>query len=136
MQKSLWRLIWILNIFLSFNCLADDNADLTELNLNSRQFVISFPANPSTGYLWTIVSYDENRFHLIRSEYMTPNKINRIGAPGKMIYEFEVREAGTYPFSSKIKFRYARSWDKNSGIEKTAVITVRKSQQRPSVEIQ
>lgn len=117
-------------------CHAEKSTELKKLFMANNQFVISFPANPSTGYTWTIVYYDQRRFNLLKSEYVTPDKVKRIGAAGKMMYEFQVRDAGTFPFSSKIKFRYARPWDKNSGVDKTALITVRQPQRKPSVQIQ
>ncbi len=133
--KRLQLIFLISFLFVSF-AYADKSTELKKLSMANNQFVISFPANPSTGYTWTIVYYDQSRFNLLKSEYITPEKIKRIGAAGKMLYEFQVRESGTFPFSSKITFRYARPWDKNSGVNKTATITVRQPQRRPSVQIQ
>ena len=121
--------------FLSY-CDAQDPAELRRLYMNRNQFVITFPANPTTGYVWSIVSYDARQLHLIKSQYMTPDKTRRIGAAGKMVYEFEVLDSPTYPMMSVIKFKYARPWDKRHGIDKMAIVTVRKARQKPSVKIQ
>lgn len=135
MMQRIWQFFLVAGLLVATLCCADEGTELKKLYMSNNQFVISLPANPTTGYMWSIVYYDQSRFNLIRSEYMTPTKTKRIGAGGKMIYEFQVRNEGVFPFSSKIKFRYARPWDKSSGVDKTAVITVRQPQRKPSVEI-
>ncbi len=121
--------------FLSY-CDAQDPAELRKLEMNTNQFVITFPANPSTGYSWSIVSYNSKQLHLIKSQYMTPDKTRQIGAAGKMIYEFEVLDADVYPITSVIKFKYARPWDKSDSIDKTVIVSVKKARLKPSVKIQ
>ena len=109
---------------------------LEPLNLQNNQFMIAFPANPSTGYSWSIVSYDKTKLFLVSSQYMTPDKTRRIGAAGKMIYVFEVYDTPHYPMATRIQFRYARPWEIKGGIEKSAVVTMTQARQKPSVKIQ
>lgn len=118
------------------SCGAQDTSNLRRLSMANDQFLITFPANPTTGYEWKIISYDQRQLRLLKSQYMTPDKTKMMGAAGKMIYEFEIRDTAVYPVNSIILFQYARPWDQENSIFKTAVITVKKAQQKPSVKIQ
>lgn len=91
-------------------------AELGTVNLgpNQAEFVVTLPANATTGFQWEIVSYDKNLFTLISSEYL-PSNTNRIGAGGMMSFSFKINKLVSYPASSPIQFRYARSWEASTG---------------------
>ena len=122
-------------LLLSLNVCAEEE-DLQPLYMDKHEFAISFPANPTTGYLWSIVHYDQRILVLQKSEYMPPDHTKGIGAAGKMLYEFEFASSVQYPIQTVITFRYARPWDIQHGIVKKATISAKRGQQRPLIQIQ
>lgn len=104
----------VICLFLSFSALAHANGYLT-LNVNNQNpsFVITVPANPTTGFQWTVVHYNKNLFTLSHSMYERP-KTNLIGAGGQMHFTFMLKKGKTYPESTKIVLKYARSWEPGS----------------------
>lgn len=105
-------LIWG-SIFFS-SILFAANQSVVQLNPSQSKFTITLPANPTTGFQWTVQSYDKTLFCLINSEYNLP-KTKLIGAGGQMVFTFKKLKRKTYPKSSKIQFKYARSWEPKSG---------------------
>ena len=134
MFKKAWWMVWVMVWCLQVTCWADEA--LQPPNMANNEFAITFPANPTTGYTWSIVAYDQRLLVLRKSEYMTPDNTKLIGAAGKMLYEFELSRAVTYPLRTVITFRYARPWDEKNGIIKHAVISAKKPQHKPLVQIQ
>ncbi|MDP3562762.1 MAG: protease inhibitor I42 family protein [Legionellaceae bacterium] len=135
MNKSILGWMLIAGLFFTSISFATDT-QVIKLSSDRKQFQVIFPANPSTGYQWSILFYDKGKLNLITSQYMPPSKQEAIGAAGKMVYNFEVLESDVYPISTTIQFRYARSWDVTNSIRKDVVINVKKAQQKPSIKIQ
>lgn len=81
------------------------------------QFVVSLPSNPTTGYQWTVKSYDKNRLTLLTSRYVAP-KTKLIGAGGTMTFTFAPVAGKSFPKTTLMVFTYARPWDPSSGTQK------------------
>lgn len=81
-----------------------------------KHFKVILPANPSTGYQWSLVSYDKASFNLLKSNYEAPNT-QLIGAGGSMVFIFVPRSGKNYPAKTSMRFNYNRSWEKNGGQE-------------------
>ncbi len=104
------------------------NLDNTEASAASitltegqSQLQISLPANPTTGYRWTVISYDKSLFHLDTSKFLPPDS-KLIGAGGTMVFNFTILKQERYPKSSTLCFSYARLWEHKSGsLKKIAV---------------
>lgn len=83
---------------------------------NMDSFAIKLPANPSTGFEWTIQYYDKTILTLQKQAYQAI-KTARIGAGGEMIYCFARTNKALNSTSTTIIFRNARSWEPaSSGI--------------------
>ena len=92
------------------------HADPLTVNVDKKQssFVINLAANPTTGFQWTVVSYDKDLLTLSDSTYQKPNT-QLIGAGGHMLFTFTINKGKAYPKSTDLVFKYARPWEKNSG---------------------
>ncbi len=85
------------------------------------QFVVTLPANPTTGYQWTVKAYDKKILKIVSSHYIAP-KTKLIGAGGQMTFTFALNKNQSYPQATQMSFTYARSWEPKSGTEKHVTI--------------
>lgn len=93
---------------------ATANSDeLMNVNSNNPDFTISVPANPTTGFQWTVIDYDKALLNLTHSQYVKPNS-KLIGAGGVMKFTFDRNSGVAYPASTEITLKYARPWQANS----------------------
>lgn len=83
------------------------------INTKSSSFIIPLHANATTGYQWSLVSFDKDIFHLISSEYEQSNT-QLVGKGGMMVFRFALNKKQTYPQSSNFIFKYGRSWEPSS----------------------
>ena len=88
---------------------------------SSKKFVVSLPSNPTTGYQWTVTTYDKSILNMTGSQYIPPQK-KLIGAGGNMTFTFALIKGKSYPQSTKMLFTYARAWDPKSGMLKNVVV--------------
>jgi inhibitor of cysteine peptidase len=84
-----------------------------------EQFTVALDANPSTGYSWQIVGFDEAVVTLVSSEFKRADK-PMPGASGKQIWTFKAIGKG----ETAIAFKYVRPWEKNTPPAKTANVAV------------
>ncbi|KTD67360.1 MULTISPECIES: protease inhibitor I42 family protein [Legionella] len=104
---------------------ANDNSTM-DVSVNNPNFVVTLPANPTTGFQWKVVRYDKNLLILSNSAY-EGTKTNLIGAGGQMHFTFELKKGKSYPESTVLVFKYARSWEpKTATIKKIKVNFVKK----------
>jgi inhibitor of cysteine peptidase len=81
----------------------------------SPNFSVTVKSNPSTGYSWSITSYDKNLIKPLGHSYQTPNT-RLIGASGSETFSFKVLDNGfTRPQKTQIKMQYRRPWQKSNG---------------------
>ena len=78
---------------------------------HSPRIMIALPANPTTGFQWTLTNYDKSLLTFIRSQYVKPHT-RRIGAGGEMQFIFSPTNAVNHPKSTTLLFRYARPWER------------------------
>lgn len=89
-------------------------------------FTVSLPSNPTTGYDWTVTRYDAQLLKLVTTKY-TPEKTNMVGSGGTMVFNFERVSGVAIPQTTAMEFRYARSWEKDSGtLQKVVIIFLKK----------
>lgn len=62
---------------------ANDNPTLN-VNVSSPSFEVTLPANPTTGFQWSVVQYNKKLLTLSNSSYEQP-KTKLMGAGGKCI---------------------------------------------------
>lgn len=94
-------------------------ADLMTLtvNKNQKEFSLSLPSNPTTGYQWTVVNFDKSFLQLKASQYIAP-KTKLIGAGGQMQFNFALVNGKSYPASTTLQFKYLRPWEPETGTVK------------------
>ena len=95
-----------------FNSFAADVITL-EVDKKSQVFVVSLPANPTTGFEWTLINYDKKLLHPLMKHYSS-KKTKLIGSGGDMTFSFGLNKGKTYPATTKLVFCYERSWEKSS----------------------
>lgn len=105
------QILLVLSCF--FGCLAYANESIQQLTLNvptgKTQFSIPLASNPTTGYRWFILGYDEAQLRLSSHAYLPPRN-HRIGAGGQEIWRFKIINPALQ--KTVIHFQYARSWNK------------------------
>ena len=103
-------------------------AETLSINVDpsNPQFVVKLAANPTTGYHWTVTSYDKKILQLTNSHYVAP-QTKLIGAGGEMTFTFTQVKGKTYPQSTLISFTYARPWDLKSTTLKQVTINFTKT---------
>lgn len=101
-------------LFLASFLVFSSNVQTVDIAATSKQFVLVLPANPTTGYQWTVKQYDKTRLLLTSSNYRAPDSM-RMGAGGQMAFTFSRVKNTPFPKTTRIVFRYARSWEPASG---------------------
>ncbi|WED44044.1 protease inhibitor I42 family protein [Legionella cardiaca] len=116
-MKTLWS-----SLLVAFAALTHA-ADTMSVNVDTSQtqFVVTLPANPTTGYQWTVENYDKALLKLLSSKYVAP-QTKLIGAGGKTLFTFQLLEGKTYPKSTILLFKYARPWEPDTGTTKQVTV--------------
>ncbi|EHL31562.1 protease inhibitor I42 family protein [Legionella drancourtii] len=110
------------SLLLGFSMMAHANDELSlDVNIKDPSFALSLPANPTTGFQWTVAQYDKNLLTLSASVYEKP-KTNLVGAGGVMHFTFVVQKGKVLPEHTQIQLKYARSWEPKSAIVKTVQV--------------
>lgn len=97
-----------------------------DIRPDGSQFTITMPANPTTGFLWTVTKYDNKTFQQSQGHYFAPNT-KRIGAGGKMVFTFTCRKGKKRPHSTSVLLSYARPWEKTSASVTKVVVNFHSS---------
>lgn len=88
---------------------------------DQHSFVVTLAANPTTGYQWSVIQFDKQLLKLNSSAYQNPST-QLIGAGGSMLFTFKIKKT-SYPDSTKLKFKYARPWEKEgTGTIQTVIV--------------
>ncbi len=104
-----------LTLLVSINSFANPNPMKTvQIDSHANQFDIILTANPTTGFQWTVGHYDHS-FLLLKKSYFVPSTNGSMGAGGKMIFTFNKVGKQSFPDTTVIEFRYARSWESKGG---------------------
>lgn len=119
----------LLGLFVVSNVCAS-KVSVVSVAANLKTFTISLPANPTTGYTWSVKSYDTKLLKLVKKKYrskQTQSKSRLIGAGGFMDFDFVC--VSSMPKSKEIfvSFLYARPWEKEKGeLTKVKVVFTKK----------
>lgn len=111
-------------ILISFLMTGCEAKEQITINAKQENFTITLPANPTTGFLWSVVDYDKEIFELIKQQYIR-SKEGLVGAGGNSLFTFKLKKQSSYPSSSIIKFKYSRSWEPKSAIDKEIKIIIK-----------
>ena len=104
----------------SYSVHAGDDISMN-VNKDQSSFTVTLPANPTTGYQWSVVSFDKNLLTLKESKYQAP-QTRLIGAGGKMLFTFDLNQGKAYPDKTNMVFNYARSWEPDSGSRQNVIV--------------
>ena len=99
-------------LFFCSLCVNASNTVTMTVAPSSPQFVVTLPANPTTGYQWVVTTYDKKALKLTKSIYMPP-QTKLMGAGGQMTFTFAPIKGKAYPSSTQMTFTYARPWEHN-----------------------
>ncbi|WP_235603146.1 protease inhibitor I42 family protein [Piscirickettsia litoralis] len=69
-----------------------NNSKALVISKPGHTFEIKVPANPTTGYLWFLKSYNHNLIEAVKHRYDAP-KTNMVGSPGKDVWTFKAKPA-------------------------------------------
>lgn len=89
----------------------------------NQKFTIELTSNASTGYSWSLNdTYDKNVVTKVSNKYEAANT-SLVGAPGKELWVFKGKDAGT----TKLSFKYIQPWEAGAtpANSKTFNITVK-----------
>lgn len=90
-----------------------DNGGSTAVEANTS-IVVQLSGNPTTGYTWSVNSYDTGILSLEGHDY-TADTSDGVGSGGTFTFLFKALAPG----SSTIKLSYARPWEKDVPAAKT-----------------
>ena len=91
------------------------------LSATTNPVIVTLDANPTTGFQWSVLSYDKALFSSVTSKYLGPES-RLIGAPGTMQFSFQRNSATPLPKETRIDFKYARSWESEGGRVKAVIV--------------
>jgi inhibitor of cysteine peptidase len=111
-QKKLIIMLGVI-LIMAFSCAtsrgrtirASDNGDEIELR-RGQTVAVELGGNPSTGYTWEAVEFDEQVLRQIGEPSFTPDS-DAAGAPGTQVLRFRAVEEG----STTLRLVYHRPWE-------------------------
>ena len=85
-----------------------------------KEFSVTLPSNPSTGYGWKVATYNREFLQLLRRHYQKPAE-PRPGAGGQELFDFLPLKSGT----TTIVFHYQRPFEKQVARELCHTIVIK-----------
>ncbi len=99
-----------LSYILFFNvCIASEQVQVASCD-TCACFQVKLAENPTTGFQWTLKSYDQTYFSAVKDEYIVSNP-KLMGSPGTHIFYFKQKDNTTCPESTVLCFSHARAWE-------------------------
>ncbi len=127
-MKNIFKfLIPLAFISSAFAASSDDFTDTTkalQVTPASTAVVIKVKSNPTTGYSWFLVNYNENLLSPISHKYYPPTS-QLVGASGYEIWRFRVNTAAfIMPQITTITLQYSRPWEVNDNDQQSKFTVV------------
>jgi inhibitor of cysteine peptidase len=113
------------SVLLGFAMIAHAGDQSLNVDPSATSFVINLPSNPSTGYQWSVLSYDKNLLSLSGTKYQAA-KTGLVGSGGETYYTFTLNQDKFYPAQTILSFKYARPWEHNEGSVKKITVNFKK----------
>lgn len=123
------QILWLGILILAPGICVGDNGDDDEKNFtdptksivveqSNPTFSITLKSNPSTGYSWSLKSYDEKLISLVSHKFYPPTNKRLVGAPGYEEWIFKVNPssftASQTTKATNIALVYIRPWEKQA----------------------
>ena len=90
-----------------------NNTLYVDVPKNQSTFDIVLAANPTTGFQWSVVHYNQELLTFKHSVYQGPDT-KLIGAGGHMLFTFSLNKGKSYPKTTDLFFKYARPWEQST----------------------
>ena len=117
MKRLFLICFFITSVFwLGYSFAFDLRPQIKVLTEDEPNCTIRLPSNSSTGYSWSIQSYDDMLLQLNKHHYIA-SETERIGAGGYEEWQFEATAHAfqTSPRTTVIEFIYTRPWEQAQG---------------------
>src|SRR3989338_8045906 len=114
------QLLAVLLVLLSLVAQAKDTKTI-HVQSSQKVIEITLPANPSTGYQWSLDNYDHSLLKL-QSQRYEASQPKLIGASGISIFTFEKLDKNSYPKKTAVTLQYGRSWEPSTATQTIIVI--------------
>jgi inhibitor of cysteine peptidase len=108
------KILLVLLCFLGISTAFAGTMPVVPVSASQRTFIIQLPTNPSTGYMWTVKSYDKKLLKFLRKKYVPAGNKILMGAGGYMNFYFRVCGENR-PQHTEVGLLYSRPWEKGSG---------------------
>jgi len=118
MIKNHIKILWLGLLLVAIVVQAENKVIFTDplktivVKESNPVFNIILQSNPSTGYSWSLKSYDSNLILPVDQKFYPPENKKLIGASGYEKWTFRVKPGGfTVPQLTSITLIYLRPWD-------------------------
>lgn len=99
-----------------------DTSQIIIVSPQQNTFSVILPSNPSTGFSWTLKTYDGRLLQPVGHQYVPPKGL-RPGASGYDIWQFQgSSQLVNQPQATTIKMIYQRPWNQEVGQERSFTI--------------
>lgn len=104
---------WVANVLAATNGITyTDPLKTIVVKKTQPEFAITIQSNPTTGYSWSLKSYDANIIVPVSRKYFPAANKKLIGAGGYEKWIFRVRPEGfVVPQTTSLTLLYSRPWD-------------------------
>ncbi|MGQ3887714.1 protease inhibitor I42 family protein [Legionella sp. CNM-1927-20] len=120
-MKAIWATIILLVVIATSYAATSDKPMTINLKPHDTQFQVVLPANPTTGYQWTLHNYDRSLLRLVSNQFIRPNS-KLMGARGATVFTFEIIHGAVTPSVTSLVFSYARPWENQGGTSQTVTV--------------
>ena len=122
---SLFLLLWVVTIVQAGQAVKySDLSKPVMISANKPEFSLTMKSNPTTGYSWFLVGYNDNIIHPVSHKFVAP-KNSMPGAGGYEVWTFRViDDAFDVPQITRIELVYIRPWLKHITQPTTVQIVV------------
>ncbi|STX29078.1 secreted protein [Legionella beliardensis] len=103
---------------------AADNPMVIHLKPTDTHFQVILPANQTTGFEWTLHTYDKSLLRLVSSQFNAPHS-KLMGVPGTTVFNFQVIPGAITPRVTALVFSYARPWTTQNETFQTVTVHFR-----------
>ncbi|WP_207386015.1 protease inhibitor I42 family protein [Legionella gresilensis] len=123
-MKAIWAVTMLLSVIATTYAATSYKPMTINLKPTDTQFQVILPANPTTGYQWTLHNYDRSLLRLVSNQFNPPNS-KLMGAGGQTVFTFEIIHGAVTPGVTSLVFSYARSWENQGGTSQTVTVRFR-----------
>jgi predicted secreted protein len=100
-----------------------DTAAAVTVRADHPNFTVKLISNPSTGYSWSLVSYDTKLVFPQGHHYVRQSNRKLVGAPGMEYWTFSLSsKAFEAPYKTRLVFVYKRPWEKQKPVKEQAFL--------------